>query len=107
MIKYFFLLFLTVFLLQAQRQDIVLKIDGQVVENDSIVDLDVYIENYESGSIKLTGQKKEGKKEGLWIYYDEKGKPTHHAFYKNDSLMYYKYLWHRNGLFIIRPYDSI
>jgi len=65
--KYFFLLFLTVFLLQAQRQDIVLKIDGQVVENDSIVDLDVYIENYESGSIKLTGQKKEGKKEGLWI----------------------------------------
>ena len=63
--KYFFFLFLTVFLLQAQRQDIVLKIDGQVVENDSIVHLDVYIENYESGSIKLTGQKRKVKKKAF------------------------------------------
>ena len=105
--RFLLIIILSSYLLHGQRQDVVLKIDGKVVKKDTIEDLEVYIENYESGSIKLTGQKKKGKKEGLWIYYDEKGTPSYHFFYKHDSLMYYKYLWHRNGLFVIRQYDSI
>jgi len=105
--KYYLFIILSSCFLYGQHDDILLKIDNKLLKNDSINNLDVFIEKYENGLIKISGQKKGAKREGIWFYYDFKGRLTHKSIYKNDKLIYHKFFGHKNGLFFQIVNDSL
>ncbi len=47
--------------LRAQKHEVVLKIDGKIVEVEKDKDLKVYQEFYDSGKVKISGFKKKRK----------------------------------------------
>ena len=105
--KFYFFIILNSCLIYGQHDDILLNIDNKLLKNDSINNLDVFIEKYENGLIKISGQKKGAKREGIWFYYDFNGRLTHESIYKNDKLIYHKFFGHKNGLFFQIVNDSL
>ena len=95
--KIFFLIILfSVSNARAQKETL-LKIDGKVVEFEKDKDLKVYQEFYDSGKVKISGFKKNGKFEGLFIYYDKKGKILYKILYKKNRILYTDFVGHKNG----------
>ncbi|PTB95999.1 hypothetical protein C9994_09260 [Marivirga lumbricoides] len=41
---------------------------------------------FDSGELKYTGNKIEGKRQGEWLFYNKSGELTYKLFYSNDSL---------------------
>ena len=95
--KIIFLLFLFSVSIARGQKETLLKIDGKVVEVEKDKDLKVYQEFYDSGKVKISGFKKNGKLEGLFIYYDEKGKILYKILYKNNRILYTDFVGHKNG----------
>ena len=90
-----FLLFVSI--IRAQKQEVLLKINGKVVEIEKDKELKVFQEFYDSGKVKISGFKKNGKLEGLFVYYDEKGKILYKILYKNNRILYSDFVGHKNG----------
>ena len=44
-------------------------------------------EFYENGQLRSTGNYKDGKKDGLWYYYDGEGNPTKKEEWKDGKLI--------------------
>ena len=101
-----FLIFLFVFSINAQQSEEAIEKNIQVENKVKEKDLEVYKEFYDSGKLKQTGFKKNGKFEGLFLVYDEEGKLIYHVMYKQNEILYTHYLGHKNGL-VIRKIDSI
>ena len=93
--------------LRAQKHEVVLKIDGKVVEVEKDKDLKVYQEFYDSGKVKISGFKKNGKLEGLLVYYDEKGNILYKILYKKNRILYANFVGHKNGLTTTRILDTV
>ena len=93
--------------LRAQKHEVVLKIDGKVVEVEKDKDLKVYQEFYDSGKVKISGFKKNGKFEGLFIYYDKKGKILYKILYKKNRILYTDFVGHKNGFTRSLILDSV
>jgi len=62
---------------------------------------------YENGILKTSGFKKNSLNEGVWLYYDEKGRLYYKAIYKSGKIIYENYLNHKYGQFKISENDSI
>lgn len=95
--KIIFLTFLFSVSFARGQKETLLRIDGKVVEVEKDKDLKVYQEFYDSGKVKISGFKKNGKLEGLFIYYDEKGKILYKILYKNNRILYTDFVGHKNG----------
>lgn len=95
--KIIFLTFLFSVSFARGQKETLLRIDGKVVEVEKDKDLKVYQEFYDSGKVKISGFKKNGKLEGLFIYYDEKGKILYKILYKNNRILYTDFVSHKNG----------
>ena len=95
--KIIFLTFLFSVSFARGQKETLLRIDGKFVEVEKDKDLKVYHEFYDSGKVKISGFKKNGKLEGLFIYYDEKGKILYKILYKNNRILYTDFVGHKNG----------
>lgn len=102
----YLLILLSVFSLKAQQNEGVIEKKEHGVSNAEKKDLEVYKEFYDSGTLKRSGFKKNGKLEGLFLHYDERGKLIYHVMYKQNKILYTRYLGHKNGL-VIRKIDSV
>lgn len=69
------------------------KMNGPLLKTQTFKDIDLkilhgpYQEYYKNGQVSVNGQFENGKKEGRWTYYNEKGKYLSRNMYQNDSLI--------------------
>lgn len=69
------------------------KMNGPLFKTQTFMDIHLkilngpYQEYHKNGQLSVTGQFENGKKEGRWTYYNEKGKYLSRNVYQNDSLI--------------------
>ena len=104
---YFTFLLIPTFFLYSQNNDVVLKIDGKTFNVNKNNSLEIYQEFYDSGKLKISGYKKDGKFEGLFEYYDENQKIINRILYKKNRILYTNLVGHKNGFFTVIKSDSL
>jgi len=104
---YFTFLLIPTLFLYSQNSDVVLKIDGKTFNINKNNSLEIYQEFYDSGKLKISGYKKDGKFEGLFEYYDENQKIINRILYKKDRILYTNLVGHKNGFFTAIKSDSL
>ena len=105
--NYFIILLIPTFFIYSQNSDVVLKIDGKTLNINKNNSLEIYQEFYDSGKLKISGYKKDGKFEGLFEYYDENQKIINRIFYKKNRILYTNLVGHKNGFFVAIKSDSL
>tara|TARA_B100000989_G_C19155092_1_gene309136 strand:- start:24 stop:371 length:348 start_codon:yes stop_codon:yes gene_type:complete len=104
---YFVTFLMTTFFIYSQNSDVVLKIDGKTLDINKNNSLEIYQEFYDSGRLKVSGYKKDGKFEGLFEYYDENQKIINRILYKKNRILYTNFVGHKNGFFTVIKSDSL